>query len=139
MRVRPTSPRSVGRVSRSHAGVAIAVVLACVSAAIAVMLIIGSIAKGAREGAGTATSPSSTAPLPTQTAPPTSFPASTQSPYEQLKGQMLAILAADGAQKAYDLLAAAVDASPDAAPLCRQVAKDLKAADASLDWAGACR
>ena len=133
------APRSVGRVSRSHTGVAIAVVLACVSAAVAVMLIIGSLAVGARDYPDASASPSEAVPLPTQTVPATRFPASTQTPYEQLKGQMLAILEADGAQKAYELLAGAIDASPDAAPLCRRVVVDLKAADPSLDWASACK
>lgn len=114
----------------------VAVIAACVSAAIAVMLMIGSATLSAR----TVSDPTQAA-TPTETTPPitaSSSPASTLTPYEQLRGQMLAILDADGAQKAYDLLAAAIDASPDAAPLCRQVVKDLKAADPSLDWASAC-
>ena len=121
-------------------GVVIAVIVSCVSAAVAVMLIIGSLTLNARtvadstDAAGTPTPP---APTSQNYAP--SSPASTLTPYEQLKGQMLAILEADGAQKAYELLAGAIDASPDAAPLCRRVVVDLKAADPSLDWASACK
>lgn len=117
-------------------GIVVAVILACVSAAIAVMLMIGSATLSAR----TVAEPTD-APVPTETAAPipaSSSAASTMTPYEQLRGQMLAILEADGAKKAYDLLASAIDASPDAAPLCRQVVTDLKAADPSIDWASAC-
>jgi len=128
--------------SRSGTKLVIALSVAGVSALIAIMLI----ATGFARNSGSATS----APVqssvdvtelstPTPTLTPTPRPSSTQTPYEQLLGQMIEILKVDGAQAAYDLLKSASAAAPQAAALCPLVALALSnVADTQIDWQSAC-
>ena len=119
--------------------VAVAVVVACVSAVIAAALIIASVTTRSAPSVDPEASPVPTVTKPSTSAAPSSPSPQTLSPLEQLTEQMLAIVKADGAKAAYDLLAAAVDASPVAADLCPAVVGALTQFDSSIDWASACR
>ena len=126
--------------SRTGTKLVIALSVAGFSAIVAIVLI----AAGFVRNSGTptpapVTSAASASESPTPTPTPTPSPASTQTPYEQLLGQMLEILKVDGAQTAYDLLKSASAAAPQAAALCPLVALALSnVADTQIDWQSAC-
>jgi hypothetical protein len=65
-------------------------------------------------------------------------PASTELPYEQLRGQVEALLAVEGPDRAFALLVDAVAASAQVAGFCPRLAADLAQVDPGTDWRSAC-
>lgn len=65
-------------------------------------------------------------------------PASTELPYEQLRGQVEALLAVEGPDRAFALLVDAVAASAQVAGFCPRLAADLAQVDPATDWRSAC-
>lgn len=65
-------------------------------------------------------------------------PASTELPYEQLRGQVEALLAVEGPDRAFALLVDAVAASAQVAGFCPRLAADLAQVDSRVDWRSAC-
>ncbi len=126
--------------SRSGTKLVIALSVAGFSALIAITLIAAGLARNSGSPkSAPVTSSASAIDLATPTPTPTPSPASTQTPYEQLLGQMLEIVKVDGAQAAYDLLKSASSAAPQAAELCPLVALALSnVADTYIDWQSAC-
>jgi len=124
--------------SRSGTKLVIALSVAGVSALIAIMLIATGFARNS--GSATPAPVESSVDVTERSTPtPTPRPSSTQTPYEQLLGQMIEILKVDGAQAAYDLLKSASAAAPQAAALCPLVALALSnVADTQIDWQSAC-
>jgi len=64
--------------------------------------------------------------------------ATTQQPYEQVLGQIEALLAVEGPDRAFALLVDAVAASPQVAGFCPRLAADLAQVDPAVDWRRAC-
>ena len=128
--------------SRSGTKLVIALSVAGFSALVAITLIAAGVARNSgTPTSAPATSSSSASPTPTATPTPTPAPspASTQTPYEQLLGQLIEIAKVDGAQAAYDLLKSASAAAPQAAALCPLVALALSnVGDTNIDWQSAC-
>jgi hypothetical protein len=122
--------------SRTGTKLVIALSVAGFSAIVAIMLI----ATGLAQNSGSPTSAPVTSSASASASPtPSPTPASTQTPYEQLLGQMIEILKVDGAQAAFDLLKSASAAAPQAAALCPLVALALSnVADTQIDWQSAC-
>lgn len=126
--------------SRSGIKLVIALSVAGLSTVVAITLIAAGFARNSGTTTSTQVTPttsSSEPSTPTPTASPS--PVSTQTPYEQLLGQLLEIVKVDGAQAAYDLLKSASAAAPQAAALCPLVALALSnVTDTNIDWQSAC-
>lgn len=92
-------------------------------------------------GGSGSSSPSTTAVPSTSPAPaPTGSPTqgSTAEPYDQLLGQLEAVLGADGQDRAFAMLVDAVASSPQAAGMCLRLAADLARVAPATDWRAAC-
>jgi hypothetical protein len=86
--------------------------------------------------AGAATSAAPTGDRPAPSSSP--GPASRELPYEQLRGQVEALLAVEGPDRAFALLVDAVAASAQVAGFCPRLAADLAQLDPQVDWRSAC-
>ena len=90
--------------SRSGIKLVIALSVAGLSAVVAITLIAAGFARNSGTTTSTQVTPTASSELSTPTPTATPSPVSTQTPYEQLLGQLLEIVKVDGAQAAYDLL-----------------------------------
>ena len=125
--------------SRSGIKLVIALSVAGLSAVVAITLIAAGFARNSGTTTSTQATPTASSELSTPTPTATPSPVSTQTPYEQLLGQLLEIVKVDGAQAAYDLLKSASAAAPQAAALCPLVALALSnVTDTNIDWQSAC-
>ena len=125
--------------SRSGFKLVIALSVAGLSAVVAITLIAAGFARNSGTTTSTQVTPTASSELSTPTPTATPSPVSTQTPYEQLLGQLLEIVKVDGAQAAYDLLKSAASAAPQAAALCPLVALALSnVTDTNIDWQSAC-
>ena len=125
--------------SRSGIKLVIALSVAGLSAVVAITLIAAGFARNSGTTTSTQVTPTASSELSTPTPTATPSPVSTQTPYEQLLGQLLEIVKVDGAQAAYDLLKSAASAAPQAAALCPLVALALSnVTDTNIDWQSAC-
>lgn len=125
--------------SRSGIKLVIALSVAGLSAVVAITLIAAGFARNSGTTTSTQVTPTASSELSTPTPTATPSPVSTQTPYEQLLGQLLEIVKVDGAQAAYDLLKSASAAAPQAAALCPLVALALSnVTDTNIDWQSAC-